>query len=583
MEKNDVMEAIDVITRGDDAEGLANTKAIGRANIYAFNLADLESGWSYFELVETENSIPYHLSFRPDENIIVTNCKIDGEWEVEKRTSFDYGQRSDLKGFLIIDDDGLILEIEGKEILSAPPQHVTLDKMELRASNALTVSLYSSALKVDKDYISIPVDGLNLKFPTSEFDVNTLARMIADCQQTLDASFDFAATRVFPRSADVLVAGSPKLLLAPLCARLYPNSRIVVIDAVEEEQAEIDAAMGANESQAQYLGSEALAEAKLSDEVVLCGRACVESGLVEILSGRATTLHLCTVETEPQPLDKVHIEGGAELGNAMVSIHDKPHWSFRYHARGTLKKRRPGLDIAVAMYNAKDYIIECVESLLTPGRDDVRVIVVDDGSTDGCEKLVEKHFKKDNRVRVETKANGGCASARNYGRLVSDATHITFVDADDFVDEGFYSNLFDLASYSGYEVVQGGFDFYDETLNPSYYNSYEEELFSSHSRFAFGEHPAMQLDSIELIHGQPTIWRRIYRRDFLDAKNIYFPENIRAYDDYVFHLLTLTYARSVIMLPELKYHYRQHPEQDIKKGDERHFYELYMFRLLLKR
>lgn len=277
------------------------------------------------------------------------------------------------------------------------------------------------------------------------------------------------------------------------------------------------------------------------------------------------------------------VPGNRVLPCANVQLWSPPNWSLRHNASVDLSSRRPGVDVAIAAYNAKDYLIECAESLLCKGRDDVRVIIVDDGSSDGSGKMAARHFRKEPRVRVEAKPNGGCASARNYGRLVSDATHIAFVDADDFVTPDFFGDLYDLALYSGSEITQGGFDFYDESLKEPYYPSYEEELFKDIPRQSFKGQPLLHLHSADIIKGQPTIWRKVYRRDFLDAKNIYFPENVRAYDDYIFQMLTLTAARDILMMPKHLYHYRQHPSQDIKQGDERHFYMLFMFQMLIKR
>ena len=135
--------------------------------------------------------------------------------------------------------------------------------------------------------------------------------------------------------------------------------------------------------------------------------------------------------------------------------------------------RRKGLDVTIAAYNAKEYLITCAESLLCQGRDDIRVIIVDDGSTDGSGEAAAEYFAKDARVRVERKANGGCASARNYGRLVLDATHIAFVDADDFVTPNFFADLYDLAVCTGVGRTQAGFDFYDASREWPYYASYE--------------------------------------------------------------------------------------------------------------
>lgn len=250
---------------------------------------------------------------------------------------------------------------------------------------------------------------------------------------------------------------------------------------------------------------------------------------------------------------------------------------------GAYSVKKLGLDIVVAMYNTPLYIIECVDSLISKNRADISVIIVNDGSTDESLNIVNAHYLTNPRVKIITKINGGCASARNYGRLHSEKSHITFIDSDDFSDPDMFAKLFDLSIYTGAEVTQGGFDFYDGDAKINITPSYEDALFAKYPAETFVNERVIRIKAADLIPGQPTIWRRVYRRDFLDSKNIFFPENIRAYDDYIFHSLTIYYARDIFMMPDIKLHYRQHAGQDIKQGDERHFFEIYMFKQLLRR
>jgi glycosyltransferase involved in cell wall biosynthesis len=247
--------------------------------------------------------------------------------------------------------------------------------------------------------------------------------------------------------------------------------------------------------------------------------------------------------------------------------------------------RRTGLDVVVALYNTRDYIQECIDSIVGNDCDAIHALVVDDGSTDGSGDHVEKLYAGNPRVKLLRKPNGGCASARNFGRLNSDATHITFVDADDLADPDMFPRLMELAQYSGAELVQGGFAFLepDADGNPGLTPSYEDKGLADLDRHLFGDMTFFITPSERLMIGQPTIWRRVYRRDFLDHKKIWFPEHIRAFDDQIFQMLTLLYAGNVFCTDQVRYHYRQHPGQDIKQGDERMFYSLEMFRMLLKR
>ena len=257
-------------------------------------------------------------------------------------------------------------------------------------------------------------------------------------------------------------------------------------------------------------------------------------------------------------------------------------WVLRHRSDG--EARAPALDVVVALYNNRDYVLPCVESIVGNLATDVRAIVVDDGSADGGGDLVEQHFSENPRVRVVRKPNGGCASARNYGRLNSEATHIAFVDADDLVEPEFFPELLELARYTGDEIVQGGFAFLEQQDGEARITpSYESDQFAERERLPFGSRAVFVAENFELMTGQPTIWRRVYRRDFLDNRKVWFPEHIRAFDDQIFQLLSLQYAGNVFCMDHVNYLYRQHPGQDIKQGDERFFYSLEMFRLVLKR
>lgn len=167
----------------------------------------------------------------------------------------------------------------------------------------------------------------------------------------------------------------------------------------------------------------------------------------------------------------------------------------------------------------------------------------------------------------------------------SKARYIAFMDADDKVDPDFYTSLLEAARYTGAEVTQGEFCFWRGNMDSpnDLSDSYEKEMFREWRRDMLGSLGTYRAEASLLIIGQPTIWRRVYRRDFLDHQKIWFPEHIRAFDDQIFHHLSLHCAKSIVCVDGAKYYYRQHKGQDIRAGDERFFYSLEMFRLLFKR
>lgn len=90
-------------------------------------------------------------------------------------------------------------------------------------------------------------------------------------------------------------------------------------------------------------------------------------------------------------------------------------------------------DIIIPVYNVKNYLEECLRSVLQQSFRDFQVILVDDGSTDGSGALCDGFAAQDNRVRVVHKTNGGASSARNLGLAEARGEYILFLDADDYL------------------------------------------------------------------------------------------------------------------------------------------------------
>lgn len=109
----------------------------------------------------------------------------------------------------------------------------------------------------------------------------------------------------------------------------------------------------------------------------------------------------------------------------------------------------PLISVILPIYNIKSYLDKCMESLFAQTYKHLEIIMVDDGSTDGSEKLCDEYLAKDNRVRVFHKKNGGLSDARNYGIERSDGEYITCIDPDDFVDKDYVEYLYHLLNKFG--------------------------------------------------------------------------------------------------------------------------------------
>ena len=91
------------------------------------------------------------------------------------------------------------------------------------------------------------------------------------------------------------------------------------------------------------------------------------------------------------------------------------------------------ISIIIPVYNVEKYIDKCIDSIVNQTYQNLEIILVDDGSPDNCPKMCDEWAKKDDRIKVIHKANGGVSSARNVGIEQAQVEYICFVDSDDYI------------------------------------------------------------------------------------------------------------------------------------------------------
>lgn len=120
------------------------------------------------------------------------------------------------------------------------------------------------------------------------------------------------------------------------------------------------------------------------------------------------------------------------------------------------------VSIVVPMFNAQKYIKECIESIINQAYKDIQVIIVDDGSTDNSLKICKELKKKDNRIHIIEQDNSGTASARKNGICYATGDYITFVDADDYIDNNYIQTL--VSYIQGRQLVTSGLLYYESAI-----------------------------------------------------------------------------------------------------------------------
>lgn len=114
------------------------------------------------------------------------------------------------------------------------------------------------------------------------------------------------------------------------------------------------------------------------------------------------------------------------------------------------------LTIIVPVYNAGGNLSRCVDSIRNQSYSDIKIILVDDGSTDGSGNICDKYADEDKRVKVIHSENHGPIYACRLGIEITDSPYVTFVDSDDWIEEDTYEHMFPYMK-EGYDLVKFGF------------------------------------------------------------------------------------------------------------------------------
>lgn len=219
------------------------------------------------------------------------------------------------------------------------------------------------------------------------------------------------------------------------------------------------------------------------------------------------------------------------------------------------------LSVIIPVYHVEHTLNRCVESVLQQGLFDFEVILVDDGGDDRCPQMCDEWARKDHRVRVIHQRNSGLSAARNAGIDVARGDYLTFVDSDDYLDEGLYARLLpiiqaqqevDLLEYSVI-VREGGNEQHTLLLRQGRYE----------------DASSYWLEGKAYTH--TYAWNKIYRRQLFDQ--VRFPVG-RLFEDIHALQPLMRAARVIITAPEGFYHYTDNPDGITRKATGRELQDL---------
>lgn len=227
------------------------------------------------------------------------------------------------------------------------------------------------------------------------------------------------------------------------------------------------------------------------------------------------------------------------------------------------------ISVIVPVYKVENYLRQCLDSLAAQTLDDIEIIIVDDGSPDGCPEICDEYAAKDARMKVVHKQNGGLLSARKAGVAASSGDYIGFVDGDDWVEPETFMNMHNaIIKYSPDMVLSDFLCDYGDCIEPS--DQCFEEGFYDRARLESEIFPKMLFDGRFYRFGvNPNCWSKLVKRELIEKNLSPVDERIRMGEDAAFIYPCILDSQSITCVKTPTYHYRITEQSMSNAYDER--------------
>ena len=208
----------------------------------------------------------------------------------------------------------------------------------------------------------------------------------------------------------------------------------------------------------------------------------------------------------------------------------------------------PVLSIIVPIYNAKETLSRCVNSILSQDFKDFELLLMDDGSKDGSEKLCDSFCEKDARIRVIHKENSGVSNTRNAALSIAKGRYIQFLDADDWITPEASGQLVRALEKEKADIVIA--DFYRVVEKwISRKGSIDKEGLLTRQEFA----DWMAKSPADYYYG--VLWNKLFRRDIIERYGLRMDPELRWCEDFIFNMEYLLHADRIYVLRVPIYYY----------------------------
>jgi len=213
---------------------------------------------------------------------------------------------------------------------------------------------------------------------------------------------------------------------------------------------------------------------------------------------------------------------------------------------------QPILSVVVPIYKVERYLRQCIDSLINQTLKDIEIILVDDGSPDGCPTIVDEYAMADSRVVAIHQENGGYGKAMNHGISRARGKYVGILESDDWAESTLYEKMVTKAESTNADIVKCGHYIYNSAQIPMLQSTPWIYPHINIFRAPDGAFFPMDWKEIFLFHTGPWSW--IYRAELI--RQVQFPETRASYQDIPFIFDVLSRNPRMAVVKDFLIHYR---------------------------
>jgi glycosyltransferase involved in cell wall biosynthesis len=212
---------------------------------------------------------------------------------------------------------------------------------------------------------------------------------------------------------------------------------------------------------------------------------------------------------------------------------------------------QPLISVVIPVYNAADYLEQCIYSVLNQSLKEIEVIAVNDGSIDRSGEILDDIAANDSRLRVLHHVNKGVSAARNYALQKANGVWVAFCDADDYYEPNMLEILFTQVQFHNSDWAICNVN----SINSDGIKQLRLQKLAN-SLLEVGEKRALFIEGLMRFHYDNANWNKLYKNSIIQENKIIFSQKMSIWEDLLFNLKYLHFVKKVVLISNPLYNYR---------------------------